>query len=131
MYVKTEDDQITLEVTASPTTPLQVAYSYKTFSTLTRRIEDVETKVVTLSNTTPIVLLENAIEFARLILDSLTIYNADNATRTVVLKYTDGTTTSRLLTAEVPVDNVLIYNGNGSVRIVDEEGRVLQPAIEE
>jgi len=130
MYLRNADDKITLEVTTTPTTPLQWTADYKVFDRVFRRVVDVGVNLGALANTTPVDVLEiGDLENKCLILQSLTVFNADNATRTVQVKITDGTVTSRKATIELEEGYSLVIDNN-DIRVLTETGRIISGPVE-
>jgi hypothetical protein len=118
IYLVGADDKITLEVTASPATPLSYFASYKIFDKIFRRVVELDNVVGTLANTTPVDLVAiGSLENKNIAVDSIQVTNKDASTRTILLKFTDGTTTVDWFRADLTTGQQLLITGDGSAAI--------------
>lgn len=128
MYLAGEDDKLTVEVTATPTTPLQVFCSYKIFSSVFRRVTDLQNSFGTLANTTPIEPMGEPAAGERFALDRLIVMNKDNVTRTVVVKATNGTATVETHRVELDEGFSFVLDGATGANVFNDKGRnILEP----
>jgi hypothetical protein len=117
---------LTVEVTATPTTPLQVFTSYKVFSSVFRRVVDLQNDFKTLANTSPVTAMGDPDTGERLALDRLIVMNKDNVTRTIVVKTTDGTATTEIANVELDAGFSFVLDATTGSNVVNDKGRVIQ-----
>jgi hypothetical protein len=128
IYLVGADDELTLEVTATPTTPPVFYCCWKILDTIFRRVVDGDRKIGSLANTTPVVLMEmGVLENKRLLLETLQITNKDNVARTFLLKVTDGTNTAEPFRVEVPAGGQFLLSGNGDAIVRTATGALDVP----
>jgi hypothetical protein len=128
MYLSGADDKLTVEVTATPTTPLQVFCSYKVFSSAFRRVVDLQNDFKTLANTSPVTAMGEPSTGERLALDRLVVMNKDNVTRTVVVKTTNGTATTEIANVELEAGFSFVLDAATGSNVFNDKGRnILEP----